>query len=114
MEYVIVDDGCVRIDHIMCANIDRTLHQTTVTLTDGSTHTATGFAHLNVLFAIQPTSLEGQREIKWVKRAWMLHNIIGHPLMQIFALVGCYRIAMWFHDKTVPRPVGIKRSGNAS
>jgi hypothetical protein len=36
----------------------------------------------------------------------MIHNIIGHPVMQLLAFFGFYRAAFWVHDKTVPRPVG--------
>lgn len=34
---------------------------------------------------------------------WTLHNVVGHPLMEIFTLLGAPTIGSWFHDTTQPR-----------
>lgn len=52
---------------------------------------------------VKPSALEGQR-LKWPKRAWMIHNLIGHPGMQLLALLGYYDLAMRLHEITIPRP----------
>jgi len=31
-----------------------------------------------------------------------IHNIIAHPLMEIFALLGMSKAAIWIHDVTLP------------
>ena len=33
---------------------------------------------------------------------YSLHNIIGHPLMEIFHLLGLKRLSSWIHDSTLP------------
>lgn len=30
-----------------------------------------------------------------------IHNLVGHPLMQIFIWLKCPRFATWVHDKTL-------------
>lgn len=39
---------------------------------------------------------------------WLVHNLVGHPLMQFLALLKLYKAAMWVHESTVPRPEGRK------
>jgi len=34
---------------------------------------------------------------------YTIHNIIGHPLMEIFYLLGAVEFANLIHDKTLPR-----------
>ena len=33
---------------------------------------------------------------------YTLHNIIGHPMMEIFHLLGLEKAASWIHDATLP------------
>ena len=33
---------------------------------------------------------------------WTLHNVIGHPLMEILSLFGLKRASDWIHDVTAP------------
>ena len=33
---------------------------------------------------------------------WSLHNILGHPLMEIFNLLGFKKAGSWIHDTTMP------------
>ena len=33
---------------------------------------------------------------------WTLHNVIGHPLMEILSLFGLKRASDWVHDVTTP------------
>lgn len=64
-----------------------------------------GLQAIELMMAIKPSALESWR-MRWKKRAWMVHNLLGHPLMQIAALLGQYELAMWLHDVTAPRPLG--------
>ena len=34
---------------------------------------------------------------------YTIHNIIGHPLMEIFSLLGMHEQATWIHDITLPK-----------
>lgn len=63
---------------------------------------------IRFLMAYQPSALEGRR-LRWVRRAWMLHNLIGHPLMQILSFMGRTKEGLWVHDRTIPRPRGLRR-----
>lgn len=33
---------------------------------------------------------------------WTVHNIIGHPLSELFYLCGLTRLSHWVHDVTIP------------
>ena len=57
----------------------------------------------DIIMRLCPNALEGHRA-KYYKRAWMLHNLIGHPLMQLFSLLGISKLGIMIHDKTIPRP----------
>ena len=37
------------------------------------------------------------------KFRYTVHNIVGHPIMEIFYLLGMRKIAMWIHDVTLPK-----------
>ena len=34
---------------------------------------------------------------------WMMHNMVGHPLMEIFNLLGLPKWGNWIHDATLPK-----------
>lgn len=34
---------------------------------------------------------------------WTLHNLIGHPLMEILNLLGLTACGTWVHDATLPK-----------
>jgi hypothetical protein len=60
---------------------------------------------IDVVMALRPSALEGKR-LRWVRNAWAVHNLVGHPLLQIFVWVGQRRLGLAIHDATVPRPRG--------
>lgn len=67
----------------------------------------TGIDALESAMALRPSCLEGTR-LRWAKHRWLIHNLIGHPLMQVLALFKLYDAAFWVHDATVPTPRGAK------
>ena len=71
--------------------------------TKDKAYIALGNDAIEVIMAVKPSALEGRR-LKWNKNAWMVHNLIGHPLMQLLAMVGLKHAAIRVHDSTVPRP----------
>ena len=34
---------------------------------------------------------------------YSLHNIVGHPLMEIFNILGFHEAGNWIHDATLPK-----------
>lgn len=78
-----------------------------LTTKQGKSFVATELNAIEVLMAINPAALEGKR-LTWAKRVWYLHNLVGHPVMQILAMFGFYKAAFWVHDVTVPKPTGFK------
>tara|TARA_Y100001973_G_C5173384_1_gene320428 strand:- start:100 stop:228 length:129 start_codon:yes stop_codon:yes gene_type:complete len=37
------------------------------------------------------------------KFKYTIHNIFGHPLMEVCNLLGLKKLAIWIHDKTLPK-----------
>lgn len=58
-----------------------------------------------VIMALNPAILEGKK-VGFVRHSWAIHNLIGHPLMQIFTWLHLTKLALWIHDITVPEPKG--------
>lgn len=75
---------------------------------DGNWHRIEGNDAIEALMLIKPSALEGRR-LRWEKRAWLVHNLVGHPLMQVLALFGQHDLAIRVHDRTIPKPVGAKQ-----
>ena len=78
-----------------------------VKLTDGLEIEVNGLDAIEVAMLLKPSVMESKR-LKWIKFSWMVHNIVGHPVMQLCALFGAYKLAFWVHDSTVPKPIGRK------
>lgn len=55
---------------------------------------------IQIVERLAPEILE---ELIPVTGSWAIHNLIGHPLMQIFLWLRLPRAANWFHDKTIPK-----------
>jgi len=64
-----------------------------------------GLDAIDLVMAVKPSLFEGKR-LRFPKHAWIVHNLIAHPLMQILALVGFRKQALWLHEVTIPRPIG--------
>lgn len=73
-----------------------------VTTRQGVVSTATALNALELVMQTRPSAVEGRR-FRAPKTAWMVHNLIAHPVMQLLALCRLYRAAFWVHDVTVPR-----------
>jgi len=57
----------------------------------------------NLVMQLCPSALEGRRA-KYARHAWAIHNLIGHPLMQIFSWLHLPALGIKIHDATVPFP----------
>lgn len=97
-------NSLIPFEHVLEVNIEDIEHEIVRIATKGGViYTAEGFDAIEAVMAIKPSALEGRR-LRWRKNAWIIHNVIGHPLMQLLALLGFKRRAIWLHDVTTPRP----------
>jgi hypothetical protein len=71
-----------------------------------------GIQAIDLLMTIKPSVLESRR-LRWYRHAWAIHNLVGHPLMQVLAFLKQYKLAMRVHDMTVPRPLGRRLYGTS-
>ena len=69
----------------------------------GGIETVEGVEALNVLMTLVPGALEGKRA-KYHRHAWAIHNLIGHPLMQVCSWLKLTALGIKIHDATVPEP----------
>ena len=73
----------------------------------GACYLATDLNAIELLMQIYPAAFEGCR-LKYYKFMWLIHNLIGHPIMQLLAMIRCYNLAFWVHNVTAPKPLGKK------
>lgn len=66
-----------------------------------------GIEAIEIAMQAKPSIVEGNR-FKFRKNAWIIHNLFAHPLMQIFAFFRAYKLAIWIHEITIPKPIGQK------
>ena len=59
---------------------------------------------VNVIMELCPAVLEGKRA-EYARHSWAIHNLIGHPLMQIMTWLGLSHLGIKIHDATVPNPI---------
>jgi hypothetical protein len=97
-----------RLDDVTSADFSRIEElYATVTLRNGQTFECHDIDALELAFAIKPSAVEGKR-LRYAKNAWLVHNLVGHPVMQLLAIFKRYRWAFWVHDATAPRALGSK------
>jgi len=60
---------------------------------------------IDVVMALRPSALEGRR-MRFARHAWAVHNLVGHPLLQVLVWLGARRLGMAVHEGTVPRARG--------
>lgn len=93
----------IPIGQVRHVSIDRIEQQiATVETLDGKVHDAMGFDAIEIVMQLKPSAIEGRR-LKWRKGAWRFHNWVGHPLMDLLAMMGYKKAAIRWHDHTTPR-----------
>lgn len=104
-----IGDHSVRLDDISFIDWSRIEELVAVVHLKSSEHTLTAFdIHaLELAMKTCPSVLESKR-LQWKRHVWSVHNLIGHPMMQICAFFRLYKLAFWFHDVSVPRAIGKK------
>jgi hypothetical protein len=107
MKFLLANNLVIRADTIHHIDISQIEKLKIVLHYSGGQHVVIGIQAIEILMALKPSALENKR-LKWAKRAWTLHNMVGHPVMQLLSFFRMYEYAMMVHDKTVPRPIGRK------
>jgi len=105
MKFLLANNLVIRADTIEHVDISEIERLKIVLHHSGGQHTVIGIQAIEILMALKPSALENKR-LKWAKNAWALHNMFGHPIMQLLAFFRMYEYAMMVHDKTVPKPIG--------
>lgn len=75
-----------------------------VYLTSGKTEVVEGPEAYDLLQRLCSSATEGLN-LKNQRGRWAIHNLFGHPLMQIFSWLGLTGLGLKIHDKTVPNPI---------
>lgn len=103
---LVIKAGQMLIPFNCIKHVDLTdLENDSVTLTDvdDDQYLVTGFDAIELVMQLKPSALEGRR-LRWKKGAWRFHNWVGHPGMDLLALLGFKKAAIRWHDYTTPRP----------
>lgn len=79
-------------------------YRVTVLLTGGQELDLSGPDAIELVMLVKPSALEGRR-LRWVRHAWAVHNLVGHPGMQVLAWLGKTKLGLRLHDVTTPRPI---------
>lgn len=97
------------IAEVKCVEFDEDMLKATVTLTKGEMLFASGVEVIELAYLLKPSFIEG-RKMKHVRHSWIVHNMLGHPVMQILAIFKLYKAAIWVHDITTPKVDYAERS----
>ena len=81
------------------------------TFGDGTSTELGGAEAIDLVMRVAPSFFEGRR-FRWVRSGWALHNLLGHPLLQLLAWAGQTRAGLRLHDATIPRPRPVNRSSS--
>ena len=120
-DFIAADKGLIPIDTIDYVDIDHLPEEGFIDVThDGQVSRISDFFAIEAVMLLKPGALEGKR-MRWQKRAWLKHNLVAHPVMQMMALAAevtrpfsasasqkLYRAAMRLHDDSVPTPTGFR------
>ena len=79
----------------------------TIHCENNKTYKATGFDAIEAVYILKPGVLEGRR-LRWQRGVWAWHNMVIHPLMQIYVWLGYKKKAIALHDISIPKPVGFR------
>lgn len=104
--FVHFNSKAVNVDTIGCITYDdiKDHGRVHVHYKDGEMELVEGPQASDLLMRLCPESLEGER-LKYHRGAWAVHNIFGHPLMQLCSWLGLTRLGLKIHDATVPNPI---------
>lgn len=105
IEWIVLDSHIINANRIENVDISDIENLRVKVKLENIEYEVSGIQAIEFLMQMRPSIFEGHN-FRWKRRAWMFHNFVGHPVMQIAALFKQYKLAMWIHDITVPRPIG--------
>jgi hypothetical protein len=102
-EYGKADGRIFKLDQVVLADFSKLPElEVLICLSTGQQFKAYDIDAVELAYALKPSVIEGRR-LRHARHMWIVHNIIGHPLMSVLAACKCYRAAFWVHDMTVPK-----------
>ncbi len=120
--FILAGDHLIAVKDITFVDFSKIEEAKVIIHHSGGVHEATGFFAFEAMMALKPSAMEGRR-LRWQKNVWAVHNLIGHPVLQILAYIGnglrvCrlpkriyqpfFNWGMWVHDATVPKPIDVQ------
>lgn len=104
--FVHVANRIYNTDIIRTVDCEKYLEEGTVKIyfTNGSSETVDGPESTTLIMTLCPSFIEG-KEAKYARFSWSVHNMIGHPLMQICSWFHLTELGIRIHDATVPSPL---------
>ncbi|MBP7134163.1 hypothetical protein KBA73_03015 [Patescibacteria group bacterium] len=100
--FVQTDTALVRLEAIIRVDLETFAANGTITIHEATqSSVASGTYAIETLLLLKPSALEGTR-VRWIRHAWVFHNLVGHPLMQVLAWLRLPSLAVRVHDATVP------------
>lgn len=103
VDFVRADHSLIAVDRIRSIDTSQIERLEIVIHHDHGSDVATEANAIDALMLLRPSAIEGRR-LRWARHAWAVHNLIGHPLLQICAWFGHVKLGLKIHDATVPRP----------
>ena len=100
-KFATVGDNIIPLKNIIRIEIGEIEQEHVVVVTEKGRYDAYGFDAIELVMLIKPSAVEGRR-VRFKKHSWAVHNIIGHPLMQLLTWIGFKETAIWIHDATTP------------
>lgn len=103
-EFFRAGDALYRVSEILEIDTQNLVdYRVSMTMRDGRVVDLAGADAIELVLLAKPSALEGQR-LRTVRHAWALHNLVGHPGMQLLAWLGRPKLGILLHDATTPRP----------
>lgn len=93
--------NCDNIKYIVCSHFAQ-FGYIYVHYTNYESECVRGEEAIKVMELLSPDIFE-EPDVKSSKDGWWLHNLVGHPLMQIFQWAHLPKWADWIHKKTIPK-----------
>lgn len=103
--FVKAGDAVIDTTEIRRIDCERLVHDgwVLVEYVSGRTERFRGADAIDIVMRTCPSFFEGRR-MRWIRHSWAIHNIVGHPVMQILTWLGRPDLGLKVHDATIPTP----------